>query len=110
MSIPPPFSNGLEAMRWYENNCDKCKTSYPGYPDAAETEELVEAGAYCRLQWAIEKAQWEDFDDSCLDGPDGIGRLLGNPSYPAWRCQQFIDHHAVTSEKIKVSENQEKLF
>lgn len=110
MSAPSPFSNGSEAMHWYENNCDKCKKSYSEYPDPAETEELVEAGAYCSLQWTLEKAQWDDFDDSCLDGPNGIGRLLGNPSYPAWRCQQFVDWRAASTEKIQVSENQEKLF
>lgn len=106
-----PFSNGTESMMWFMTNCHLCAKGQAPELDYDTTELMVRSGKYCCLKWELEKAMFDEFDDSVLDGINGIGRSDEIPTQPPTRCRQFVDHRsAIDAEKITVSPNQQSLF
>ncbi len=51
-----PFSNGTEAMIWYEENCDRCVKAYKGMPDYNTTVKLVNLGMECKYKFGMDMA------------------------------------------------------
>lgn len=54
-----PFSNGTEAMRYYEHNCDRCVKAwfprdYDNWPKEETMRRYVKEGRYCKFQWHID--------------------------------------------------------
>ena len=54
-----PFSNGTEAMVWYDNNCQQCKRSWfpkelGQWPKEETLREYMNIGKYCPIQYFID--------------------------------------------------------
>jgi hypothetical protein len=50
-----PFSNGSEAMMWYEGNCDTCVKAFKNnMHDYDTTQKLVNLGRECKLKFALD--------------------------------------------------------
>ena len=54
-----PFSNGTEAMQWYDDNCTRCtKAFFPkidgNYPSDTTMKKYCSIGKECKLKYAID--------------------------------------------------------
>ena len=88
-----PFSNGTEAMNWYENNCENCVKAYfpkedRDYPNDKTMKKYIKSGKECKLKYAI------DFGFVSGDIPDEVAILIGKRGEMGLKdsCMLFSDN------------------
>lgn len=85
-----PFSNGTEAMMWYEGNCDHCVKAFVGKgnpPDYDTTQKLVNLGRECKIKFAIDLGNISGEVSIEIAEQMGYTKEKGFP----WNCLHFSD-------------------
>lgn len=86
----PPFSNGSEAMSWYDSNCERCTRAYfpkdGNYPTDQTMKQYCATGKECKMKY--------DIDFSFITGeiPLETAKNIGmeGETFPS-RCKMFSD-------------------
>lgn len=86
-----PFSNGTEAMIWYDENCTRCSKAYfpkdGEYPSDQTMKKYCSIGKECKLKYAIDWA----FVTSEI--PDEVAAQIGESKYGLKsQCMMFSDN------------------
>lgn len=86
-----PFSNGTEAMMWYDHNCERCSKAYfpedGEYPKDSTMKQYISIGKECKCKYFI------DWGFITSEIPLNIAEQMGyteEKGFP-WRCVLFSD-------------------